>query len=75
MPDRILQYFCLIAVEAKAMGQNPSPVMPVRILLVDDHDVVRQGIRRYLETKPSVEICGEATNGQEAVEKTLSLKP
>lgn len=49
--------------------------MSVRILLVDDHDVVRQGIRRYLETQPSVVICGEAANGLEAVEKTLNLKP
>jgi len=49
--------------------------MCVRIVLADDHEVVRQGVRRYLETQPSLEICGEASNGQEAVEKTLSLKP
>jgi DNA-binding NarL/FixJ family response regulator len=49
--------------------------MPVRILLVDDHDVVRQGIRRFLETQPSIEICGEAENGRQAVDKTLELKP
>lgn len=46
-----------------------------RIVLADDHEVVRQGVRRFLETQPSLEICAEAANGQEAVEKTLSLKP
>lgn len=49
--------------------------MCVRIVLADDHEVVRQGVRRFLETQPSLEICAEAANGQEAVEKTLSLKP
>ncbi len=49
--------------------------MCVRIILADDHEVVRQGVRRFLETQPSLEICAEAANGQEAVEKTLSLKP
>jgi DNA-binding NarL/FixJ family response regulator len=49
--------------------------MSVRIVLADDHEVVRQGVRRFLETQPSLEICAEAANGQEAVEKTLSFKP
>lgn len=49
--------------------------MCVRIVLADDHEVVRQGVRRLLETQPSLEICAEASNGQEAVEKALSLKP
>jgi DNA-binding NarL/FixJ family response regulator len=49
--------------------------MCIRIVLADDHEVVRQGVRRFLETQPSLEICAEAANGQEAVEKTLSLKP
>jgi DNA-binding NarL/FixJ family response regulator len=49
--------------------------MYVRIVLADDHEVVRQGVRRFLETQPSIEICGEAANGKEAVDKALSLKP
>ena len=49
--------------------------MSVRIVLADDHEVVRQGVRRFLETQPSIQICGEAANGQEAVDKALTLKP
>jgi DNA-binding NarL/FixJ family response regulator len=47
----------------------------VRILVADDHEVVRQGLRRLLEAKPGWEICGEATTGQEVVEKAKLLKP
>lgn len=46
-----------------------------RILLVDDHDVVRQGVRRILETQNDWEIAGEAANGQEAVRLYRQLKP
>ena len=47
----------------------------VRILLADDHEIVRHGLRRLLETQPGWEICGEAGSGLEAVEKTRQLKP
>lgn len=46
-----------------------------RILIADDHEVLRRGVRTILEREGSWEICGEATNGQEAVEKTVTLKP
>jgi len=47
----------------------------VRILVADDHEVVRQGLRRLLESRPDWEICGEAGTGREAVEKAKQLKP
>ena len=47
----------------------------VRILLADDHEIVRHGLRRLLETQEGWKICGEAGSGVEAVEKTLQLKP
>jgi DNA-binding NarL/FixJ family response regulator len=47
----------------------------VRILLVDDHEIVRHGLRRLLETQVGWKICGEAGSGLEAVEKTQELKP
>jgi DNA-binding NarL/FixJ family response regulator len=47
----------------------------VRILVADDHEVVRQGLRRLLEGRPGWEICGEAGSGREAVEKAKQLKP
>ena len=47
----------------------------LRILVVDDHDVVRQGLRALLESRPGWEVCGEAATGPEAVEKAHQLKP
>jgi DNA-binding NarL/FixJ family response regulator len=49
--------------------------MPVRILIADDHEVVRQGIRTILTSRPDWEICGEAVNGQEAVKLAGELHP
>src|SRR5712692_7869499 len=49
--------------------------MPVRILIADDHHVVRTGLRALLESKAGWQVCAEATNGREAVELTGQLKP
>jgi DNA-binding NarL/FixJ family response regulator len=49
--------------------------MPVRILVADDHHVVRTGLRSLLESKSGWQVCGEAANGREAVEKAGKLKP
>src|SRR6202048_3977831 len=49
--------------------------MGSRILIVDDHEVVRQGIRTILHARPQWEICGEAVNGRDAIEKARSLDP
>jgi DNA-binding NarL/FixJ family response regulator len=46
-----------------------------QILVADDHEVMRLGIRNLLESRPSWNICAEACNGQEAVEKALQLEP
>lgn len=49
--------------------------MAIRILLVDDHAVVRQGLRMFLSLDPELEIVGEAANGDEAIHKTRALLP
>ncbi len=49
--------------------------MPVRILLVDDHSVVRQGLRTLLEGHAEWEVVGEASDGIEALEKVDALQP
>jgi DNA-binding NarL/FixJ family response regulator len=49
--------------------------MAVRILLVDDHPIVRQGLRTLLEARPGWEVVGEASDGLEALEKVDSLQP
>jgi DNA-binding NarL/FixJ family response regulator len=47
----------------------------LHILVADDHEVVRKGIRTLLESRPEWEICGEASTGREAIAKTARLKP
>ena len=49
--------------------------MPLRILVADDHHVVRTGLRALLESKTGWQVCAEATNGREAVEKASELHP
>ncbi len=48
---------------------------PLGILLADDHELVRRGVRSLLALRPEWDICGEATDGREAVEKAKDLKP
>ncbi len=47
----------------------------MRILIVDDHEAVRAGVRAILASRNDMEVCGEAWNGQEAIEKALELRP
>src|SRR5436190_20097715 len=47
----------------------------INVLLADDHDLMRQGIRALLETHPNISIFAEATNGAEAGEKAIEYKP
>jgi PAS domain S-box-containing protein len=47
----------------------------LRILIVDDHETVRRGLRALLSTRPDWVVCGEAADGLEAVEKAKSLRP
>lgn len=49
--------------------------MPFRILVADDHEVVRRGLCALLRNQAEWEVCGEAGDGREAVEKVLALKP
>jgi two-component system response regulator NreC len=48
---------------------------PIRIMLADDHTIVRQGLARLLEDQPDLKVIGEAVNGRMAVDKALELKP
>ena len=46
-----------------------------RILIADDHEIVRRGIRALIEGHPGWEVCGEAVDGRDAVEKARELRP
>jgi two-component system, NarL family, response regulator NreC len=48
---------------------------PIRILLADDHRVVRQGFRLILSSQPDIEVVGEASSGREAVDLAVKLEP
>jgi DNA-binding NarL/FixJ family response regulator len=47
----------------------------IRILVADDHDVVRRGVREMLAGHPGWEVCGEAASGREAMERAAALRP
>jgi DNA-binding NarL/FixJ family response regulator len=47
----------------------------VRILVADDHSIVRRGVRALLETRPGWKVCGEAATGAEAVKQAKKLRP
>jgi DNA-binding NarL/FixJ family response regulator len=49
--------------------------LPVRVLLVDDHAVVRQGLRAFLELDEGIEVVGEAAGGTEAVASAVEVTP
>ena len=49
--------------------------MKLRVLIADDHSVVRQGLRALVESQPDWEVCAEAANGREAVEKAHTTHP
>lgn len=59
-------------------GQRSSPSRkfdPIRVLLVDDHKMVRQGLTSLLELEADIEVVGEAENGREAIAKAHQLHP
>ena len=48
---------------------------PIRVLIVDDHAVVREGLRAFLEVQDGIAVAGEAADGQEAIEAAARLRP
>ncbi len=49
--------------------------MAIRVLITDDHGVVRQGLRMFLSLDPDIQVVGEAQDGQEALAMARELKP
>jgi DNA-binding NarL/FixJ family response regulator len=47
----------------------------MKVLIADDHEIVRRGVCSILESRENLEVCGEASNGEEAVQKAAQLKP
>ena len=61
---------CLVTLAS----ERPCPMI-IRILIADDHDVVRSGLRNILEAQPGWQIVAEATDGKDAVQKAAETRP
>jgi len=48
---------------------------PIRVLVVDDHAIIRKGVKAVLDLVPDIELAGEAENGNQAIKKDLELQP
>lgn len=57
------------------MSETPALPQPIRVLVADDHAILRDGIRSLLERQPDILVVGEASNGHEAVNQALALAP
>lgn len=57
------------------VGRSMTAAAKIRVLIAEDHAVMRHTLRSVLEEYPDIEIVGEATNGEEAVLKTVELQP
>ena len=67
----------LLILRSRGFVRVPSSQLesPLRVLIVDDHDVVRRGVRSLLVNGDGYEVCGEAVDGRDAIEKARELKP
>ena len=64
-----------VAIAKLRPGERKHTMACVRILIADDHELVRQGLRTLLAARPAWEVCGEAADGVEAIEKAAQLRP
>lgn len=55
------------------MSKEPANPKPYRILVADDHAVVRRGVRALLESQPGIEVCCEAATGVEAIDHVKKI--
>ena len=58
-----------------SIDEVQQQIATVRVLLADDHDILRQGLKLLLETQQDIKVVGEARTGREAIEFTSHLKP
>ena len=61
--------------QAAKKSTPASGVAPIRIVVADDHPVVRFGVRNMLQNEPGFEVVGEAEDGDDAITQTLELEP
>jgi two-component system, NarL family, response regulator LiaR len=59
----------------RQFSAKEKPMEPITVMLIDDHRVVRQGLRDFLELQEDIEVVGEASNGEEGVQLARELLP
>jgi DNA-binding NarL/FixJ family response regulator len=59
----------------KQKTKNPPTPKPKRILVVDDHPLMREGVARWIQGAPDLDVCGEAESAAQALSLTEKLKP
>lgn len=59
----------------RLVAQIETNIRSLRILIADDHPIIRKHVRRILEEQPTFSVCGEAYDGVEAIEEAQRLKP
>ncbi len=57
------------------LRSTPTTTAPIRILVADDHEVMRLGIRNLVEARSNWSVCAEACDGKEAIEKAVQFNP
>jgi DNA-binding NarL/FixJ family response regulator len=58
-----------------ADGEQPGPGSPIRVFLLDDHEVVRRGVHDLLDDEPDITVVGEAANATQALVRVPALRP
>ena len=56
-------------------GQQPPSAQVIRVFLLDDHEIVRRGVRDLLEAEPDIEVVGEASSAEQALRRVPALNP
>lgn len=57
------------------LSQNDAPAKPVRVMLVDDHDLLRQGLALFIKTRPDIDLVAQAATGEEAIDQCERYQP
>lgn len=65
----------LLSSEIDKNSREGTETDVIQVLVVDDHQVVREGLRRMLEMQKGIQVVGEASSGEEAIAKTIALNP
>src|SRR2546429_5344851 len=60
---------------AQADPEAKGPVVTIKVAIADDHSLVRQGLRRYLDMADGIEVVGEASNGRELIDLVAGTSP